>query len=193
MDMRARSLPEIPPSLLRPLGAGNQATSPNGPLANTHLDAGMIGVMQEQNKKGIKLSQEQQCNLDAFDMGSDSMKAQMGETSPNANNVPNSPQNAYMEGPMMNMDKLVVKPENVGLRPNSTRFMQGMMTFFRVLPPEQYDQVISAMCTANRLTILISPSMPLLKRVGAASRDQITPSRSDLRVRRRHENSVSGA
>ncbi len=132
------------------LGAGTQATAPGGPLANTHLDAGMMGVMQEQNKKGIKLSQEQQRNLDAFDIGSDSMKAQMGETSPSANNVPNFPQDAYMEGPMMNMDKLVEKPENLGLRPNWSRFMQGMMTFIRVLPPEQYDQVVSAMRTANR-------------------------------------------
>ena len=32
-----------------------------------------------------------------------------------ANNVPNFPQDAYMEGPMMNMDKLVDKPENLGL------------------------------------------------------------------------------
>ena len=51
---------------------------------------------------------------------------------------------------MMNMDKLVEKPENLGLRPNWSRFMQGMMTFIRVLPPEQYDQVVSAMRTANR-------------------------------------------
>ena len=75
---------------------------------------------------------------------------QMSETSPNANNVPNFPQNAYMEGTMMNMEKLVQKPENLGLRPNGSRFMQGMMTFVRVLPPEQYEQVVSAMRNANR-------------------------------------------
>jgi hypothetical protein len=28
--------------------------------------------------------------------------------------------------------------------------MQGMMTFVRVLPPERYDQVLSAMREANR-------------------------------------------
>ncbi len=74
----------------------------------------------------------------------------MTESSPHANNVSNLPQDVYMEGPMMNMDKLVEKPENLGLRPSWSRFMQGMMTFARVLPPEQYDQVVSAMKQANR-------------------------------------------
>jgi hypothetical protein len=132
------------------LGAGKQATAPDGPLANTQLDAGMMGIMSEQMKKGPKLSAEQQRNLDAFDMGENSMKAQEIETSPNANNVPNFPQDAYMEGPMMNMERLVDKPENLGLRPNWSRFMQGMMTFIRVLPPDQYDQVVAAMRDAKR-------------------------------------------
>ncbi len=110
----------------------------------------MMGMMQEQSGSRPALSELQKRNLDAFDMGESSMKAQMSETSPNANNVPNFPQDAYMEGPMMNMDKLVEKPENLGLRPNWSRFMQGMMTFVRVLPPEQYDQVVSAMRNANR-------------------------------------------
>ncbi len=132
------------------LGAGAQATAQDGPLANTHMDAGTMGMMQEQRGSLPALSELQKRNLDAFDMGESSMKAQMSETSPNANNVPNFPQDAYMEGPMMNMDKLVDKPENLGLRANWSRFMQGMMTFVRVLPPEQYDQVVSAMCNANR-------------------------------------------
>ena len=150
MDMSAPKTAGDPAIPSAALGAGKQATVPDGPLANTHLDAGMMGMMQEQDKKGIKLSEEQRRNLNAFDMGSDSIKAQMGETSPSANNVPNFPQDAYMEGPMMNMDKLVEKPENLGLRPNWSRFMQGMMTFIRVLPPEQYDQVVTAMRAANR-------------------------------------------
>ena len=78
------------------------------------------------------------------------MQAQGHETAPNANNVPNFPQDAYMEGPMMNMDKLVNRPENLGLRPNWSRFMQGMMTFVRVLPPQQYDEVVAAMRDAQR-------------------------------------------
>ncbi len=150
MDMNAsnaRNDLSIPSAAL---GAGEQATAPDGPLANTQLDAGMMGMMKEQAKNGPKLSALQQRNLDAFDMGDESMKAQVSETSPNANNVPNFPQDAYMEGPMMNMDKLADKPENLGLRPNWSRFMQGMMTFVRVLPPEQYDEVVSAMHKANR-------------------------------------------
>ena len=132
------------------LGAGKEATAPDGPLANTQLDAGMNGMMQEQMGKGPKLSELQQRELDAFDMSNSSMKAQAGETSANANNVPNFPQDAYMEGSMMNMEKLVDKPENLGLRPNWSRFMQGMMTFVRVLPPEQYEEVVSAMRKAER-------------------------------------------
>jgi hypothetical protein len=150
MDMTeppAATDPAIPSAAL---GAGKQATMPDGPLANTQLDAGMMGMTKEQNGSGPKLSQLQKRNLDAFDMSQSSMKTQSSETSPDANNVPNFPQDAYMEGPMMNMDKLVDKPENLGLRPNWSRFMQGMMTFVRVLPPDQYDQVVSAMHNANR-------------------------------------------
>ena len=137
----------VPPAAL---AAGAQATSPGGPLANTQLDAGMVGMMHEQTTRTPAMSALQQRNLDAFDMSDDSMQAQMSETSPNANNVPNFPQDAFMEGPMMNMDKLVAKPENLGLRPNWSRYMQGMMTFVRVLPPEQYDRVVAAMRDANR-------------------------------------------
>jgi len=143
----ASTNPAVPSAAL---GAGKQATAPDGPLANTQLNAGMLGMMKEQRGNRPVLSELQQRNLDAFDMGESSMKRQMTETSPNANNVPNFPQDAYMEGPMMNMDKLVEKPENLGLRANWSRFMQGMMTFVRVLPPEQYDQVVSAMHNANR-------------------------------------------
>ena len=139
--------PAIPAAAL---GAGKQAMAPHGPLANAQLDAGMMGLMKEQAEKGLKLSDMQQRNLNAFDMSAESMKTQQSETAPNANDVPNFPQDAYMEGPMMNMDKLVAKPENLGLRPNWSRFMQGMMTFVRVLPPEQYDQVVSVMRSANR-------------------------------------------
>lgn len=132
------------------LSAGAQASSPDGPLANTALDAGMDGLVSEQTGGGLRLSEEQRRNLNAFNMGEQSMRQQMTESSPHANNVPNFPQDVYMEGPMMNMDKLVEKPENLGLRPNWSRFMQGMMTFVRVLPPQQYDQVVNAMKQANR-------------------------------------------
>jgi hypothetical protein len=65
------------------------------------------------------------------------------DISPNANNVPGFPQDAYMEGPMMAMDEMVAKPETYGLRPGWSQFMQGMMTFVRVLPPDKYEEVMS--------------------------------------------------
>jgi FtsP/CotA-like multicopper oxidase with cupredoxin domain len=132
------------------LGGGRQATDPAGALSDTQLNAGMMGMLREQNGGQMKLSPLQQHNLDAFDMSGSSMQAQRSEISPNAENVPNFPQDAYMEGPMMNMDALVEKPENLGLRLDWSRFMQGMMTFVRVLPPEQYDRVVAAMSAANR-------------------------------------------
>ncbi len=134
MDMRA------------PEAAARQA----GPLADRPLDAGMAGMMREQSGQEMKLSAEQRRDLDAFDLSAGSMNTQTNELAPNAGDVPNFPQDAYMEGPMMNMDQLVQKPENLGLRPNWSRFMQGMMTFIRVLPAEQYDQVVAAMRDAKR-------------------------------------------
>jgi hypothetical protein len=64
------------------------------------------------------------------------------DISKNANAVPGFPQDAYMEGPMMAVDHLVEKPQNYGLRPGWSGFMQGMMTFVRVLPPGEYQQVM---------------------------------------------------
>jgi hypothetical protein len=65
------------------------------------------------------------------------------DISPNANSVPGFPQDAYMEGPMMNMDAMVEKPENYGLPSGWTEGMQGMMTVIRVLPPAQYDEMMA--------------------------------------------------
>ena len=78
--------------------------------------------------------------------GAMSMEA---DVSRDANRVPGFPQDAYMEGPMMAMDEMVKKPENFGLRPGWSGFMQGMMTFVRVLPPDQYDQVMQQMRHAD--------------------------------------------
>lgn len=71
------------------------------------------------------------------------MGGQDGDIVPNADRIPGFPQDAYMEGPVMAMDKMVDKPENFGLRPGWSGFMQGMMSFVRVLPPDQYDQVMA--------------------------------------------------
>jgi hypothetical protein len=69
---------------------------------------------------------------------------QMGkpDVSKDANSVPGFPQDAFMEGPMMAMDKMVDKPENFGLRQGWSGFMAGMMTFVRVLPQDKYDQIM---------------------------------------------------
>jgi hypothetical protein len=64
------------------------------------------------------------------------------EVSNDANSVPGFPQDAFMEGPMMAMDQMVDKPENVALRPGWSGFMAGMMTFVRVLPHDKYDQIM---------------------------------------------------
>jgi hypothetical protein len=69
---------------------------------------------------------------------------QMGpDVAKDANSVPGFPQDAYMEGPMMAMDKMVERPENYGLRPGWSGFMQGMMNFVRVLPPDKYEQIMA--------------------------------------------------
>jgi hypothetical protein len=65
------------------------------------------------------------------------------DVAPDANSIPGFPQDAFMEGPAMAMDKMVDKPENYGLRPGWSGFMQGMMTFVRVLPRDKYDEVMS--------------------------------------------------
>jgi manganese oxidase len=64
------------------------------------------------------------------------------DIAPDANRVPGFPQDAYMEGPMMAMDKAVARPENYGLRPGWSGFMQGMMSFVRVLPPDEYEKLM---------------------------------------------------
>jgi hypothetical protein len=43
---------------------------------------------------------------------------------------------------MMAMDQMVARPENNGLRPGWSGFMQGMMTFVRVLPPDRYQRIL---------------------------------------------------
>ena len=80
--------------------------------------------------------------------GMDDMASDIAE---NANTIPNFPQDAYMEGPMMAMDKMVDKPENYGLAAGWSGYMMGMMTFVRVLPPDKYDEVISRIKQAGRL------------------------------------------
>lgn len=67
----------------------------------------------------------------------------MPELPKNANQVPLFPQDAFMEGPMMAMDKEVDKPETLGLAPGWSGFVGGMMTLVRVLPPDKYEQIMT--------------------------------------------------
>ncbi len=66
----------------------------------------------------------------------------MPELPKNANQVPLFPQDAFMEGPMMAMDKEVEKPETYGLPAGWSGFIGGMMTLVRVLPREQYEKIM---------------------------------------------------
>jgi hypothetical protein len=74
--------------------------------------------------------------------GMDHSHMNMTQPPKNANEIPLYPQDAFMEGPMMAMDKDVDKPENYGLPPGWSGFSGGMMTLVRVMTPEKYDQIM---------------------------------------------------
>ena len=59
-----------------------------------------------------------------------------------AGQVPLFPQDAFMEGSMMAMDKEVDKPETYGLPRGWSGFVGGMMTLVRVLPPDKYEKIM---------------------------------------------------
>ncbi len=119
------------PSLGRSMGFGATAdtATTNGPLSQAKAKT----AMQD-------MDHSQMSNMD--DM--------QGDIADHANAVPNFPQDAYMEGPMMAMDKMVDKPENYGLATGWSGYMMGMMTFVRVLPPDKYDDIIARMKHADR-------------------------------------------
>lgn len=66
----------------------------------------------------------------------------MPELPKNANRVPLFPQDAFMESPMMAMDKQVDKPEAYGLPAGWSGYVGGMMTLVRVLHPDQYEKIM---------------------------------------------------
>ncbi|MEO7144712.1 MAG: copper oxidase [Bryobacteraceae bacterium] len=109
------------PSLGRGLGVGSSTEMPmgNGPISQKQADEAMA------NMPGMNHS-----------------KMNMPELPKNANQVPLFPQDAFMEGSMMAMDKEVEKPETYGLPAGWSGFIGGMMTLVRVLPPEQYDKIM---------------------------------------------------
>jgi hypothetical protein len=111
------------PSLGRGMGvasASDMATT-NGPLSQHAMHESMSGMQMGQG-----------------------MQMQPNEITPNANSVPNFPQDAFMEGSMMNMDAMVATPANAGLLPGWSAQMQGMMTLIRVLPQPDYDRMMQS-------------------------------------------------
>ena len=121
------------PSLGRGLGVGstNDQLVGNTPLSSQRAVSTMPAMQHEMPGMQHDMTSMQHRDMT---MG--------GDIAPNANSVPGFPQDAYMEGPMMAMDDMVKKPQNFGLRPGWSGFMQGMMTFIRVLPPDQYDEIM---------------------------------------------------
>lgn len=124
-------------------GMGMLTGEPGAPMGDSYgpsLGRGMgFGSTDDFPKTNGTLSQSanQQKDIQNMNMGGGD-----ADIAPNADHVPGFPQDAFMEGPMMAMDKMVDKPENYGLPPGWSGFMQGMMTFVRVLPPAEYDDVM---------------------------------------------------
>ncbi len=120
------------PSLGRGLGVGatSEMARSNGPLTQSEADKAMA------NMPGMDHAHMQDQDHGAMP------GMNMPELPKNANRVPLFPQDAYMESPMMAMDKEVDKPETYGLTPGWSGYVGGMMTLVRVLPPEQYEKIM---------------------------------------------------
>jgi hypothetical protein len=117
------------PSLGRGLGVGTttEMARTNGPLTQTEAEKAMASMP----------------GMDHTRMDHGGMQGMsMAELPKNANQVPLFPQDAFMEGPMMAMDKEVDKPETYGLPAGWSGFVGGMMTLVRVLPQDQYDKIM---------------------------------------------------
>src|SRR5882724_7766936 len=117
-----------------------EPTVPMGDDYGASLGRGM-GVGSESDMTNSNGPTSQHAAMDAMQHDG-GMKMAPLQVDPHANAVPNYPQDAFMEGPMMNMDGMVDKPENYGLPAGWTEYMQGMMTFVRVLPADKYDEVM---------------------------------------------------
>jgi hypothetical protein len=117
------------PSLGRGLGVGAtlDVAVMNGPLTQTEAEKAMAAMP----------------GMDHSKMNHGGMQGMsMPELPKNANQIPLFPQDAFMESPMMAMDKEVDKPETYGLPAGWSGFVGGMMTLVRVLPPDQYDKIM---------------------------------------------------
>jgi manganese oxidase len=120
------------PSLGRGLGVGSMTETmrSNGPLTQSEADKAMANMpgMDHSKMHGVEHGNVQGMN--------------MPELPKDANQVPLFPQDAFMEGPMMAMDKEVDKPETYGLPAGWSGFIGGMMTLIRVLPPDKYEEIM---------------------------------------------------
>lgn len=120
-------------------GMGMLNGSPGAPMGEDYgpsIGRGLgVGSTNERAFSNTAMPQHHQ--MHGMSMGSD--------IAADANSVPGFPQDAYMEGPMMASNQVEQEPYNYGLRPGWSGFMQGMMTLLRVLPPDQYDQVMKRM------------------------------------------------
>ena len=120
------------PSLGRGLGVGSTTdmARSNGPLSQSEADKAMANMpgMDHSKMAGMQHSSMPGMNLPQLPK--------------DANQVPLFPQDAFMEGPMMAMDKEVEKPETYGLPEGWSGFAAGMMTLVRVLPPDTYEKIM---------------------------------------------------
>jgi len=122
------------------LRQGSATSGENGPSLGRGLGVGSTAEQRMSNsplKTGNPIQRQ-----DIPGMQHQGMQMGKPDVSKDANSVPGFPQDAFMEGPMMAMDKMVDKPENFGLRPGWSGFMAGMMTFVRVLPQDKYDHIM---------------------------------------------------
>jgi manganese oxidase len=111
-------------------GSGNATSDNRGPSLGRAMG---VGSAAENATTNGPLTQP---SMQGMDMSN------MLDIAKNADQVPGFPQDVYMEGPMMAMDKMVDKPETFGLPAGWSGYSGGMMTLVRVLPPDQYDRYL---------------------------------------------------
>jgi manganese oxidase len=129
------------PGLGRGMGVGStsdQAVA-NGPMSHDRMA----------NMQSMPEHDMSQHDMSHMNHSMPDMEGMQAGISANANQVPGFPQDAYMEGPMMNMDSMITSPETYGLAKGWTTSMQGMMTLVRVLPPDKYDELMERIRNAK--------------------------------------------
>lgn len=139
------------PSLGRGLGIGSTTDMPmtNGPLSQNEADRAMANMPGMKHGGGQGMPGMDHSKMAGMDHGG-MPGMSMPKLPENAGKTPLFPQDAYMEGPMMAMDKEVDKPETFGLPPGWSGFVGGMMTLVRVMPSDRYDKIMALKAEQNR-------------------------------------------